>query len=94
MDQDYASADPDNRTHKIARFCNTMKVYQQFCSVTGEEPHWTSHDASTFNDSLTGDGADPRKRGPKLCMSFNSYSKRKGISDGEYSANEERFSMG
>ena len=26
-DQDYAAAEPDNRSHKIARFCNTMKVY-------------------------------------------------------------------
>lgn len=28
-----------NRSYKIARFCNTMKVYQKFCKLTGASLH-------------------------------------------------------
>lgn len=90
MLDEYAGGDPDNRSHKVGRFCNTMKVYQQFCSITGVKPHW-SHDAETTSPSTAGEGADPCKSNAKLCLGFEKYSKRKGITKGEYSAHEERF---
>ena len=101
LDQDFAASEPDNRSYKIGRFCNTMKVYQQFCSLTGVPPH-PHHETNTFpgstpdastmgTQSMAGEGADPSRKATKLCLSFDKYSNRKDISEGEYSANEERF---
>lgn len=80
-----------NRNYKVARFCNTMKVYQKFCKLTGVPlDHRT--DAMYTDDAENSDhhmfkAIDKNKRS----MRFKQYSVRKDISDGEYSAHEDRF---
>jgi len=58
--------------------------------MVGMQPQWDSQQPST-RDSLKYQKAHPIKRHPLLGLSFEKQSKRRDISEGEYSANEQRF---
>lgn len=60
-----------------------MKVYKKFCSLTGVPLHHAEN-----SDHTMFKGIDKSKK----TMGFQQYSDRKGISHGEYSAHEQRFS--
>lgn len=69
-----------------------MKVYKKFCSLTGVPLHHKT-DAVYSDDAENSDHAmfkaiDKSKK----AMGFQQYGDRKGISHGEYSAHEQRFS--
>ena len=68
-----------------------MKVYKKFCSLTGVPLHHKT-DAVYTDDAENSDhtmfkGIDKTKR----TMGFRQYSDRKDITDGAYSAHDERF---
>jgi len=80
-----------HRQYKVARFCNSMKVYKKFCSMTGApvQPKLdlVYSDHAENSDHVMYKGVDKNKQ----AMGFRQYSMRKDISEGEYSAHELRF---
>ena len=81
----------DDQSYKTQRFCNTVRVYKQFCKITGIKPEWQDQRQSDEVSSIIGPANDPVRKRSQLCITFDKYSKRKAIIDGEYSACDERF---
>lgn len=91
--QQVSTRDAD-RVYKIQRFCNTVKVYKEFCQLTGTKPKWSNYDEKARTEvamaSQLDDSVHPVKK-KVATMDFAKQSKRRDICDGEYSANEGRF---
>ena len=85
------STENSAKMYKVQRFCNSMRVYEEFCKVTKVGPDWCSHAVRGHKKQGTGDFDDPLKTRVQGTLKFDSYSNRKEIYDGSTTANDERF---
>ena len=81
-DAQSGSGTNQHRTYKIARFCNTMKVYKKFCSLTKVDEYQPNDaeyaDGAENSDHTMFKGIDKSKK----TMGFRQYSGRDDMSHG------------
>jgi len=44
------------KTYKTQRYCNTVRVYKQFCQITGIKPDWQDegkHEEPTYHSHVS-----------------------------------------